>query len=260
MNNKILKIIPLIMFCFINLVNSIYADSQNDLENILFNTIWEWHPEGFYKSYDLRIIFLEDSNKIETDHAYGEGYNVLKGTYKILDSQTIKLNYIIYSGYDLEPLGSFKNEEELIRKNGYKQTIAKIEYLKNSLTYSLVIKCDNGIYLRSEEYKVEEGIKGEIDGIEVISMGGKKGTTTENVRIRPKPTINSKYLEFNGGMVGRFPYYPQGYDVVIYARTINKDNIGEWNNYWYYVELDCDTLEMESGWVWMYGEFIKIKE
>ena len=123
-----------------------------------------------------------------------------------------------------------------------------------------MIKCDNGIYLRSDKFKVKEGIKGRINGIEAISMGGKKGVTTENVRIRPKPTIDSKYLEYSNEIEGKLPYYPKGWDVIIYARTLNKDKIGKWNNYWYYVELVCDSREMESGWVWVYGEFIKIKE
>jgi hypothetical protein len=124
----------------------------------------------------------------------------------------------------------------------------------------LFIECENGIYLTSNDYRVEAGLTRQINGYKVVTMGGVEGRATENVRIRPMPTLLCNYYEYNGGMGGRFPYYPKGYYVKIYARTEKKEKIGDWDNYWYYVELISDTRDMETGWVWMYGEFVVLTE
>jgi hypothetical protein len=37
------------------------------------------------------------------------------------------------------------------------------------------------------------------------------------------------------------------------ARTVEKSQVNNWNNYWYLVDVDC------SQHVWMFGEFVILK-
>jgi len=107
-----------------------------------------------------------------------------------------------------------------------------------------------------ENSKIKAGTSKIYRGIPVVTMGLVKGATTTNVKIREKPSISSKSLEYV-----KAPYetdailqsVPAATEVVVIARTRDRDKVQNWNNYWYLVSMGF-TSE-----VWMYGEFVKLK-
>jgi hypothetical protein len=107
-----------------------------------------------------------------------------------------------------------------------------------------------------EQSRVKPGTSKIFKGVPVVTMGLARGITTTNVKIREKPSVNSKALEYV-----KAPYetdavmqsVPANTEVVVIARTRDKDRVQSWNNYWYLVSSGFTTE------VWMYGEFLKIK-
>ncbi len=107
-----------------------------------------------------------------------------------------------------------------------------------------------------EQFKNKPGTSKVYKGVPVVTMGLAKGVTTTNVKIREKPSINAKALEYV-----KAPYetdavlqsVPANTEVVVIARTRDRDKVQSWNNYWYLVSSGFTTE------VWMYGEFVKIR-
>lgn len=107
-----------------------------------------------------------------------------------------------------------------------------------------------------ENSKIKSGTSKIYKGVPVVAMGLAKGVTTTNVKIREKPSINSRSLDYI-----KAPYetdavmqsVPAGTEVVIIARTRDRDKVQSWSNYWYLVSMGFTTE------VWMFGEFVKIK-
>jgi hypothetical protein len=107
------------------------------------------------------------------------------------------------------------------------------------------------------ESKVKEGAKRSIDGIPVIAMGLKKGISTDDVKIRKKPSVESESVKFQAGLYAEEAeeknFVPKNTEIIIIARSVNKEKVKNWNNYWYYIKVG-----MNDG-VWAFAEFIKIK-
>ena len=107
-----------------------------------------------------------------------------------------------------------------------------------------------------EHSKVKSGTARIYKGIPVVTTGPAKGITTTNVRIREKPSINSKSLDYVKNPYETdavFESVPVNTEVMVIARTRDKDRVQSWNNYWYLVSTGFNTE------VWMFGEFVKIK-
>jgi hypothetical protein len=81
--------------------------------------------------------------------------------------------------------------------------------------------------------------------------------TTTSVRIREKPSVTAKIVEFCDSPYGGakcLPSAPEKTTVTVIARTKEKEKVQNWNNYWYLVNLNYFFHE-----VWIFGEFVKIK-
>ncbi|MBP7734584.1 MAG: hypothetical protein KA369_01295 [Spirochaetes bacterium] len=107
-----------------------------------------------------------------------------------------------------------------------------------------------------EQSKVKAGTSKVYKGVPVVAMGLAKGVTTTNVKIREKPSVNAKSLEYYKeiyGPGGEFQSVPANTEVVVIARTRERDKVQSWNNYWYLVSVGFNSE------VWMFGEFVKIK-
>jgi hypothetical protein len=107
-----------------------------------------------------------------------------------------------------------------------------------------------------ETCRVKAGTGRIFRGMPVVTMGMAKGTTTSGVKIREKPSVNAKALEYNAELFApdkTAQSVPANTEVVIIARTRDKDKVQSWNNYWYLVNVGVTSN------VWMYGEFVKIK-
>lgn len=106
------------------------------------------------------------------------------------------------------------------------------------------------------ESKVKAGTSKVYKGIPVVSMGMVKGMTTTNVKIREKPSVNAKAIEYIKEIYSpdsSLPSVPAKTEVIVVARTRDRDKVENWNNYWYLVSVGVNSE------VWMYSEFVKIK-
>jgi len=115
---------------------------------------------------------------------------------------------------------------------------------------------DASMPLPVEQSRVKSGTSKIFKGVPVITMGLAKGITITNVKIREKPSVNSKSLEYYKeiyGPGGEYQSVPAKTEVVVIARTRDREKVQSWNNYWYLVSVGFNSE------VWMFGEFVKLK-
>jgi hypothetical protein len=107
-----------------------------------------------------------------------------------------------------------------------------------------------------ESFRVKAGTSKIWRGVPVITMGPARGKTTTSVKIREKPSVNAKALDYIEELYApdrTFQSVPADTEVTVIARTRDKDKVQSWNNYWYLVNAGVMSN------VWMYGEFVKVK-
>jgi hypothetical protein len=108
-----------------------------------------------------------------------------------------------------------------------------------------------------QDSKLPAGTKRKIEKIDVITMGQAAAKTKENVKIRMTPSVNGKAVKFSQYLYdadeSMTDFVPAGVELTVIARTVAKEKVQTWNNYWYYVNVG-----MNFG-VWMFGEFVEIK-
>jgi hypothetical protein len=197
-------------------------------------------------------IKFQNNSELTTLESYGEDLTIITGRY-LINNDKLKLSIYKLSGH------SYTKDMDLSKEmliNTECQFVSNNKSSINSLLYNSYYKCDNGYYIFNNSDKTKINSEITINSIPVLSLGLKKGVTTENVKIRENPDIKSKSIIFNSEMYGgNLPSIPKGAEISIIARTIEKNRIGSWDNYWYYVNVGD---YYRKGWVWMYGEFIKI--
>ena len=54
-------------------------------------------------------------------------------------------------------------------------------------------------------------------------------------------------------------YCPKETQIRVLARTLEKERVQQWTNYWYYVEITAAEGMMQR-YGWMFGEFISFSE
>jgi hypothetical protein len=93
-----------------------------------------------------------------------------------------------------------------------------------------------------------------VNGIEIFTTGEKRTITTDNVKIRDQPSLAGKTLTFLSGYYDgeKFPWVPKKTEVILIGRTKEKEIIGKYEDYWYYVEVGANYG------VWMYGAFFDL--
>jgi len=142
---------------------------------------------------------------------------------------------------------------------------------ESSMYYSKFLKCtsqinrnvlgmnSSTILFPVPESKLPAGIARDFNGIQVITQGCARGITTENVKIRTGPSISSKEIQFRNKL-HFYPdaiildYVPRGSELHLIARTIERERIQSWENYWYLVDVGIHHE------VWMFGQFLRLVE
>ena len=121
---------------------------------------------------------------------------------------------------------------------------------------------NDAMTFNDETSRLPAGSARNIKNVPVITMGMKKGTTTTNVKIREKPSTKAKSLKFSRGIYGDDSelkdFVPAGTELTVIARTVGREKVETWNNYWYYVNVGTH-VGMDDG-VWVYGEFVKFRD
>lgn len=138
-----------------------------------------------------------------------------------------------------------------------------------SLYRNKVLKCKPG---KDQYWKksaiTKSGIESEIQGQPVISMGLRKARLKNAMKVRTKPDPQSKAYYFRKLEAPEDrDSLPAGYEIEILARTKEKARVGEFLNYWYYVEFSTgldycaaplkENICISTGWI--FAEWIDLK-
>ena len=175
---------------------------------------------------------------------------------------------------------TFWNEKDIDCKNSFKTGICNIQLNENSIEFKYNLICDVNkkfkVYTEFQEpenwfkvdvrkFKIPTGLKRvfrnyknlingkeNYENIEVLTLGNLKGITNDSVVIRQGPGIDYQKLpHFPNGDYGNYVMsLPKGIKLTIHARTLNKQKVKNWENYWLLVSLDYNQ------YVWIFGEFV----
>lgn len=221
------------------------AGSVITLKN-LPGTEWEWHSQRADSWPDFTFVFMSDGSLQLKKSSYGfdEGGCKFEGSYAVIDNE-LYLTWKLYSFYD-------KGDPE-IHKAG-----AKLVNDNNSVSYDTKIIFDS-ITLICLNSTVNSGQNRVLDGMNVVTSGGKKAIVTKNAKIRSKPDVRSDIIRFGADLGDEgLAYCPAGKELRVLARTRDKVRIEKWENHWFFVEL-VSAGEFGARYGWIYGEFLEIK-
>ncbi|MCW7471873.1 hypothetical protein, partial [Leptospira kanakyensis] len=105
---------------------------------------------------------------------------------------------------------------------------------EESITYHEYLSCDNKLVLYNKSKKVNEGLIRNFKGIEVITQGLKKATVTSNLKMREKPSKDSKsfdcffsHLDDENLNNKEISFIPKNYTITVIAKTKTEDFIGD---------------------------------
>jgi len=100
-----------------------------------------------------------------------------------------------------------------------------------------------------------------IHGVDTVSLGSKNGIVTAALKIRESPGTSAQEITWQCDMPEGEPVksIEKGKQLTVFARTKEKNKVGKWNNYWYYVMYNPDCEDSGSITGWVFGEFVKIK-
>jgi hypothetical protein len=88
-------------------------------------------------------------------------------------------------------------------------------------------------------------------GVPVVGVSRDARVTT-SVKLRTRPSTAAAvvpYQQYGGESI---EYLPTTSGVFVVARTLDKQRVGEWNNYWYYIRYG------DNDYAWAYAEFIRL--
>ncbi len=213
------------------------------------DSLWEWHTQENLEDWPIyRLQFFEDGIVGEQNKNSRQMDSELYALWEVAGPSQIVLRYVETFGSEPPPE---KDGEIFFARTAQGQ----IRRLEDSVyqEYAIVLTWGDTppIVLLSEDFTVKPNLRRKVNGIEVITMGAVWGKALQNVRVRTAPSINASIIKFP-----KLDYWPKGASVRVLARTVQKERVQQWTNYWYYVE---NTAEEESPrYGWMFGEFIAI--
>ncbi|WP_125169483.1 hypothetical protein [Leptospira hartskeerlii] len=108
----------------------------------------------------------------------------------------------------------------------------------------------------------KSAVIGHVDG---ILVGGRNAVVKEAVKFREEPSILSKNITIIRKLESccsksedeKFTSLQKDWNIVVIARTKEREKIEKWENYWYFVAVYESEFSQVYGWV--FGQFIKIE-
>lgn len=118
------------------------------------------------------------------------------------------------------------------------------------------LKKINKVTFDFEALITPKGSQLKVNGISLITLGRLAGVTNTNAKIRKGPGIKYEQLDYvvNAYDGPIHPHMPMGTKIFVYARTVEKVKVENWENYWYLIDAG-DTRK-----AWVYGEFLRLEE
>jgi len=216
-----------------------------------------WGPEF---DVGMKIKFTPDG-KFESDTNYGQDGCSANGTYSI-KSGKLSLSMLNAEKKDVF-CGVLTLKDGIFSVDAASPKYRNYILFKKSEVKDLYLQDDLKIWDYNSILKEGESLT--VNGLSVTAVGIKSAVTTAAVKVRETPGIKGKemlfvYDEPFGGYVSEksvssetVKAIQKNFPLTVLARTKEKDKVGKFNNYWYYVEFAIEN----RGWV--FGEFIKIK-
>ncbi len=210
---------------------------------------------GKWYNDEYSFTFAKDSYK--AFYTSGKTNGTMTGSMVINSGDSITINKGKLKG-NFGPLFKGKDKIDLsfvTDMNNPKSTLYLADREKNIILWNdkSFVKADRQILIGDEKIKS-------------VTTGYKLTSTTTNVRIRKGPGIKYKYMNFNykdikTNKVKSWVSVLEGTNIRILAHTVEKEKVGAWYNYWYYIEYKepkGDMLVYKNAW--MFGEFINVAE
>jgi hypothetical protein len=260
-------IISIFIFTISLLINtiSIYSSNNDELlsQDLLLSGTWQIRfPKILVDDCSGGYFVFTKNNKIDN---YGSklSCNEVEGDYK-MNNNKLLLMYYNYEGYDCWPKPSNCDKGKLLK------TSCKLIKNNSNIFFSKYISCDNDMVLFRYSDYLQDGLIRDIDGIKTITMLNYCAKVNEPVRIREKPSVESKIIKFNINQSSNHcikQSIPKDFIISIIARTKEKYKIKSHNNYWYYINTVSRCIEEGEAYDscygdykygWVYGEFISV--
>ncbi|HEC61828.1 MAG TPA: hypothetical protein ENI27_06185 [bacterium] len=148
-------------------------------------------------------------------------------------------------------------------KKKWHDRIAKLYISDERISSYLVLKFSDkgGFWKRLVQ---PPGLERTYKGIPVV-ITNRRGYTNDNVRIRTGPSTEYEPVSFwnfddpHAKYNTEYPYVPRWRIVFVRARTKEKMQIGDWNNYWYLIDVPAvHNFHFGTSYAqhWAYAEFI----
>jgi hypothetical protein len=231
--------------------SALHAQERSLTVDHIGDSTWEWHAPEELKSWPkYHLIFQEEGSVSGESRHAGPVDSELFAVWAASGPDRIVLRYVECAGDELPP----EAEGEIVLTQ---TATGEIRRLEDSVyqEYAIFLRWGDApvLVLLSEDFTVRPNLRRKVDGIEVVTMGAVFGMTTQNVRVRAAPSVQAGII--------RFPtsdYHPKGSSVRLLARTVQREKVQQWTNYWYYVENTA--MEESPRYGWMFGEFLEYSE
>jgi len=255
-----------LIFLFLTLCSLSFTEQVVLLDEVLTSTKWigAWNNCFFKSNRTVKIQDHYDDAYFEYTGTFSIKNNRLILTYKLNKDKSVSYNSELYDEeYTVEYkllAGSYNNGRLEVRD------ILEMVHFESEAPSNRASTHKNRMsYLIAENHFLNSSTIKTINGINIKLLKRAKAVTTANLRMRAAPDVNSKKYIYIGMDYEEFPYLPEGETITILAKTQLKYKVSDWENYWYYVDIPASKrLEgspfFEGSGVWVYGEFIDIKE
>jgi hypothetical protein len=198
---------------------------------------------------DEYSLDVKDNGSYVMFFTFGDKSGDMKGSLSAVDAQTILVPLGKITGdFDVSAFGKGLKLKLLNRPEDVKATLS-------------LASEDGNFILWNKKSFVPENQETTIAEVPVVTSGYKLSATTDNLRIRKGPGTSFDYQSYTyrdpQGKIRTFTSLLEGTNIRILARTRDKVQVQEWNNYWYYVEYKeplGNLLVYKNAWC--FGEFI----
>ena len=219
----------------------VYCQSEASHE-YLQNGKWQ-SGDGF----DSLLFSLQNGEYVFQWYGYESGAS---GTYRISGDA------IHFSGKEGEEVEQWQNRT------------ATLFISQSNFNYSDGLEFEKGYTMWNTNSVVPPGSERMYKGTPVVLIKN-NGVTNDGVKIRTGPSTSDAsvlFTDFTDYVNGRGPkkelaYMPKGVELMVIARTKDKETVESWFNYWYLVQVAVDfkaAFGYIHEWYWAFGEFIDI--
>ncbi len=212
---------------------------------------WEWHTPEDLEDWPLYTLQFFEDGMVSGENRYSRPTDSeLFAVWELASPNQIVLRYVETHGSEAPP----EKDGEILFTMFARGQIRRLE---DSVYQEYAIALSGGnappLVLLSADFTVRPNLSREVNGVPVVTVGAVMAMTMQNVRVRTAPSVKASLIKFP-----TLDYCPKGSYVRVLARTVQKEQVQQWTNYWYYVENLGEPESPRYGW--MFGEFLAIPE